>query len=264
MKFSLFFTVIFFGVLMVLADNGQNGGNGDNGENDDNGQNGNGDFQATVPPHILYAGPLFHGSRGRIQQLVFNFASSYANCDQATFATLWTTEAVAQYGFSVIRYHGISQILTDLAAYCSPSSRPANVSVFIQNSFSIDEYSGHLAVKVQYRQLTQAGVKSVVNDVWYGSVVRQGGDFKFSEFTEWLDGAVRFLQPTGLGLTSPGIFQYDEASIDSNGNEVFAGGADVTLWPFPRSIPGRESCRKQITHSCADAPCAPSAFCNHV
>jgi len=47
---------------MVLADgqNGGNGGNGDNGDNDDNGGNGgNGDFQATIPPHILYAGPLF-------------------------------------------------------------------------------------------------------------------------------------------------------------------------------------------------------------
>jgi len=140
MKFSLFFTFIFFGVLMVLADNngnGDNGQNGGNGGNGDNGHNGNGDFQATVPPHILYAGPLFHGSRGRIQQLVFNFASSYANCDQATFATLWATDAI--YGFSVIRYHGITQILTDLAAYCSPTSRPTNVSVFIENSFSIDE-----------------------------------------------------------------------------------------------------------------------------
>jgi len=249
MNFSLFFTFLFFfGVLMVLADN-------DHGH-------GNGDFRATVPPHVLYAGPLYRGNRGRIQQLVFNFASSYANCDQATFATLWATDAI--FGFSTIRYHGITQILTDLAAFCAPASRPANVSVFIEDSFSIDEESGNWAVKVQFRQITQAGVKSVVNDVWYGSVVGQGRDVKFSEVTEWLDGAVRILQPTGLGLSSPGIFQYDEASIDSNGNEVFAGGADVTLWPFPRPIPGRESCRKQITHSCADAPCAPSAFCTHV
>jgi len=244
------FLFVFFGLFLVLAINA------------DHGDDGEGNFaQATVPPHILYAGPLFRGVRGNIQQLVFNFASSYANCDQATFATLWDTNAI--YGFSVIRYRGITQILTDLAAYCAPASRPANVSVFIEDSFAIDEFSGNWAVKVQYRQLTQAGVKSVVDDVWYGKVVRHGRNVKFTELTEWLDGAVRFLQPTGLGLTSQGIFQYDEASIDSNGNEVFAGGADTTLWPFPRPIPGRESCRKLITHSCVDAPCQPSSFCTH-
>ena len=187
-----------------------------------------------LPEGVIYNGPLFVGYRGRVQRAFFSFAESYTTCNRNKMIEVFDEDVLFSYLF--VRYNSLTAALTDIDSFCVPSARPNNVSVFIEaDSFAIDAATRNGAVKVQFRQTTQAGVKSVVNDIWFGKTNNRGT--KFTEFTEWLSDSVRFLQQQG-------VLNYDE-------------GADPLL-PWPTYVAGREGCARRVTHTCADAPCQPS------
>jgi hypothetical protein len=140
------------------------------------------------------------------------------------------------FSYLFARYYSLTAALTDIDGYCAPATRPSNVSVFFESDgFSIDSATRNAGVKVQFRQTNFLGVRSAVNDIWFGKTNFQGT--KFTEFTEWLSDSVRFLQ-------SFGVLNYDE-------------GVEPLL-PWQTYVPGRENCARRITHTCADAPCQPS------
>jgi hypothetical protein len=188
-----------------------------------------------LPHGVIYDGPIFSsGYRRRAQRSIFRFAESYTTCNRDKMIQVFDEDVLFSYLF--VRYNGLTAALTDIDSFCVPSARPNNVSVFIEpEGFAIDTVTKNVAVKVQFRQTTQAGVKSVVNDIWFGKTNNRGT--KFTEFTEWLSDSVRFLQQQG-------VLNYDE-------------GADPLL-PWPTYVAGREGCARRVTHTCADAPCQPS------
>jgi hypothetical protein len=187
-----------------------------------------------LPDGVIYNGDLFVGYRGRVQRAMFAFAESYTTCNRDKMIQVFDEDVLFSYLF--VRYNGLTAALADIDGFCVPSARPNNVSVFFEtDGFAIDSVTRNAAVKVQFRQTTQAGVKSVVNDIWFAKTNFFGD--QFFEFTEWLSDSVRFLQQQG-------VLKYDE-SVDP-------------LLPWPTYIAGREGCARRVTHTCADAPCQPS------
>jgi hypothetical protein len=187
-----------------------------------------------LPAGVIYNGPIFSGYRGRVQRAIFSFAESYTTCNRNKMIEVFDEDVLFSYLFA--RYQGLTAALTDIDSYCFPTSCPNNVSVFIEaDGFAIDPTTRNVGVKVQFRQTTQAGVKSVVNDIWFGKTNFWGN--QFTEFTEWLSDSVRFLQQFG-------VLNYDER-VDH-------------LLPWPTYVPGREGCARRVTHTCPDAPCQPS------
>ncbi len=187
-----------------------------------------------LPQGVVYNGPLFVGYRGRVQRAIFSFAEAYTTCNRNKFIEVFEEDVLFSYLFT--RYYGLNAALADIDGYCTTTGRPANVSVFFEaDGFAIDGSTLNAAVKVQFRQVTQAGVKSVVNDIWFAKTNVYGD--KFTEFTEWLSDSVRFLQQYG-------VLNYDE-SVDP-------------LLPWPTYVAGREGCARRVTHTCADAPCQPA------
>jgi hypothetical protein len=187
-----------------------------------------------LPDGVIYNGPLFVGYRGRVQRAIFKFAEAYTTCNRNNFIDVFDEDILFSYLFA--RYNGLTAALTDIDSFCVPSARPNNVSVFFEaDGFAIDSVTHNAAVKVQFRQTTQAGVKSVVNDIWFAKTNFFGD--QFTEFTEWLSDSVRFLQQYG-------VLNYDE-SVDP-------------LLPWPTYVAGREGCARRVTHTCSDAPCQPS------
>jgi hypothetical protein len=192
-----------------------------------------------LPQGVYYNGPLFVGYRGRVQRAIFSFAEAYTTCNRDKFIEVFDEDILFSYLF--VRYNGLNAALADIDSFCVPSARPNNVSVFFEaDGFAIDGATLNAAVKVQFRQTTQAGVKSVVNDIWFAKTNAYGD--KFTEFTEWLSDSVRFLQQYG-------VLNYDES-------------ADPLL-PWPTYVAGREGCARRVTHTCPDAPCQP-AECTRV
>ena len=189
----------------------------------------------SLPQGVIYTGPIFNSNyRRNAQQAIFAFAESYTTCNRNKMIQVFDQDVLFSYLF--VRYNGLTAALTDIDSFCVPTARPNNVSVFFEpNGFAIDATTRNVAVKVQFRQTTQAGVKSVVNDIWFGKTNFAGT--QFTEFTEWLSDSVRFLQQQG-------VLNYDE-------------GADPLL-PWPTYIAGRSGCARRVTHTCPDAPCQPS------
>jgi hypothetical protein len=187
-----------------------------------------------LPQGVIYNGPIFVGYRGRVQRAMFAFAESYTTCNRNKMIQVFDEDVLFSYLF--VRYNGLTAALADIDSFCVPSARPNNVSVFFEaDGFAIDAVTRNAAVKVQFRQTTQAGVKSVVNDIWFAKTNFFGD--QFTEFTEWLSDSVRFLQQYG-------VLNYDE-------------GANPLL-PWPTYVAGREGCARRVTHTCPDAPCQPS------
>ncbi len=187
-----------------------------------------------LPQGVTYNGPLYVGYQGRVQRAIFKFAEAWTTCNRNKMIEVFDDDVIFAYPTRV--YHGLTNALTDLDATCVPTSRPANVTVFFEaDGMAIDPVTRNAAVKVQYRQVTQAGVKSVVNDIWFAKTNFFGD--QFTEFTEWLSDSVRFLQQYG-------VLNYDESANP--------------LLPWPTYVAGREGCARRVTHTCADAPCQPS------
>jgi hypothetical protein len=187
-----------------------------------------------LPQGVIYNGPIFVGYQGRVQRAIFKFAEAWSTCNRNKMIDVFDDDVIFAYPTRV--YYGLTAALTDIDATCVPSARPANVSVFFErDGFAIDPVTRNAAVKVQYRQVTQTGVKSVVNDIWFAKTNFFGD--QFTEFTEWLSDSVRFLQQYG-------VLNYDE-SVDP-------------LLPWPTYVAGREGCARRVTHTCSDAPCQPS------
>ena len=98
-----------------------------------------------------------------------------------------------------------------------------------------------VAAKVQFRASSKSdGQRQSVNDVWIGKVLFQNNKALLYELHEYLDGRVRFLQQYN-------ILEYGESAQQ--------------LFPWQNKVQGRESCNPRVTHSCSDAPCLPSEFC---
>jgi len=187
-----------------------------------------------LPQGVIYNGPLFVGYHGRVQRSIFKFAEAWTTCNRNKMIEVFDEDVIFAYPTRV--YYGLAAALTDLDGSCTPSVRPSNVTVFFErDGFSIDPVTRNVAVKVQYRQTTQAGVRSSVNDIWFGKTNFFGT--QFTEFTEWLSDSVRFLQQYG-------VLNYDEGIYP--------------LLPWPTYVAGRENCARRVTHTCADAPCQPS------
>jgi ketosteroid isomerase-like protein len=146
---------------------------------------------AEMRPNVAFVGALEPegGRRALMQQLVFDFAAAWANCDHDAMRRAMAPDV--DFSFPTTRIVGLDGVLADLDLFCS-YSRDTSVW-FPADAFYIDESVGRVAVEVQFRT-TRKGLRQVVNDVWVATV----RDGRIVVLKEYLDGRVKDLQAQGV------------------------------------------------------------------
>jgi ketosteroid isomerase-like protein len=146
---------------------------------------------ADVRPGVSFAGtPEAAGSpRAAMQNLMFDVASSWVNCDRDTMAKAVSDDV--DFSYPTNRVTGRDAVLADLDAFCK-SAKDTSI-YFPADAFYIDEATGRIAAEVQFRTF-QRGSRQVVNDVWVATVK----DGKVAVIKEYLDGRVKDLQAQGV------------------------------------------------------------------
>jgi len=146
---------------------------------------------ADVRPGVSFAGPLEpEGSqRATMQNLVFDIATSWVNCDREAMSNAVADDV--DFSYPTSRVVGRDAILADLDAFCK-SAKDTSI-YFPADAFYIDESTGRIAAEVQFRTF-QRGNRQVVNDVWVATVK----DGKITVIKEYLDGRVKDLQALGV------------------------------------------------------------------
>ncbi len=169
---------------------------------------------AEVRPNVAFVGERApQGSvRAQMQDLIFDFAASWANCDHDAMRRAFAEDV--DFSFPTTRILGLEAALADLDLFCS-QARDTSVW-FPADAFYIDEAEGRVAVEVQFRT-TKGGARQAVNDVWIATV----RDGRITVLKEYLDGRVKDLQ-------AQGVLQLEESP------------AFLTPWP-PRA-PAWEAC----------------------
>lgn len=144
-----------------------------------------------VRPGVSFAGQVeAEGSaRAVMQNLVFDIASAWVNCDRDAMH-----DAVAEdvdFSYPTNRVVGRDAMLADLDAFCAKAT---DTSIYFPpDAFYLDESAGRVAAEVQFRTF-QRGARQVVNDVWIATVA----DGKVTVIKEYLDGRVKDLQALGV------------------------------------------------------------------
>lgn len=145
---------------------------------------------------VFYAGTPSPADspRAAYENMMFDFAAAWANCDPTYMENAFSTDVVFAYPTSTTE--GLDIMMNDVRLFCENA---VDTSFFFPaDAFYIDEHTGRVAVEVQFRT-TQRGKKQVVNDVWIATMV----DGKGTVLKEYLDGRVKDLQ-------SLGVLQYGE------------------------------------------------------
>ncbi|MBN9039417.1 MAG: nuclear transport factor 2 family protein, partial [Rhizobiales bacterium] len=124
-----------------------------------------------------------------MQNLMFDVASSWVNCDRDTMAKAVSDDV--DFSYPTNRVTGRDAVLADLDAFCK-SAKDTSI-YFPADAFYIDEATGRVAAEVQFRTF-QRGSRQVVNDVWVATVK----DGKVTVIKEYLDGRVKDLQAQGV------------------------------------------------------------------
>lgn len=150
-----------------------------------------GALAAEVRGKVTFNGPLEpEGTvRAQMQNLVFDVASAWANCDQQAMKN--AVAETVDFSYPTSRVQGMDAILADLDAFCKNAS---DTSIYFPaDAFFIDETAGRIAAEVQFRTF-QRGNRQVVNDVWVAHVK----DGRITVIKEYLDGRVKDLQALGV------------------------------------------------------------------
>jgi ketosteroid isomerase-like protein len=143
-----------------------------------------------VRPNVIFMGAIepAGGARARMQALIFDLASAWANCDAALMTK--TLSADVDFAYPTTRVTGIDATLANLKSFCAEAEK---VSLYFPaDAFYIDAPTGRIAAELQFRA-TVKGQRQVVNDVWIATV----RDGRISIIKEYLDGRVRHLQAKG-------------------------------------------------------------------
>ncbi|GGA54663.1 hypothetical protein GCM10011385_05310 [Nitratireductor aestuarii] len=144
-----------------------------------------------VRGNVTFNGPLEpEGSaRATMQNLVFDVASAWANCDRDAMKNAMADDV--DFSYPTSRVQGLDAVLADLDAFCNAAK---DTSIYFPaDAFFIDEAAGRVAAEVQFRTF-QRGNRQVVNDVWVAHVE----DGKITVIKEYLDGRVKDLQALGV------------------------------------------------------------------
>lgn len=143
-----------------------------------------------VRPNVLFMGAVepAGGERAKLQSLIFDLASAWANCDAALMTR--TLAADVDFAYPTTRIKGIAATVANLEAFCAEAEA---VSIYFPaDAFYIDAPAGRIAAELQFRA-TVKGQRQVVNDVWIATV----GGGRIAVIKEYLDGRVRHLQAKG-------------------------------------------------------------------
>lgn len=144
-----------------------------------------------VRTNVTYAGePEATGSaRAMMQNLIFDIASGWANCDRDAMRNALAENV--DFSYPTNHVQGRDNVMADLEAFCG-NAKDTSI-YFPANAFYLDEVSGQVAAEVQFRTF-QRGNRQVVNDVWIATV-KEG---KVTVIKEYLDGRVKDLQALGV------------------------------------------------------------------
>lgn len=140
---------------------------------------------------VEFAGELeAEGSPRRImQEVVFDFAAAWANCD-ATYMRR-SIDPEVKFSYPTTSIEGLENMLSDLDLFCNQATDTS--FFFPQDAFYLDEDNGRVAVELQFRTF-QRGSRQVVNDVWIMKI----SESKATVVKEYLDGRVKDLQALGV------------------------------------------------------------------
>lgn len=143
-----------------------------------------------IRPGVTFAGtPSTDPTRAAMENLIFDLASSWADCNAELMAATVTEDVAFSYPTSA--YSGRDNMLADLEAFCGSAT---DTSIYLpKDAFFIDTETGRVAVELQFRTF-QRGSRQVVNDVWVAHVE----DGRISVIKEYLDGRVKDLQALGV------------------------------------------------------------------
>ena len=175
--------------------------------------------------------------KGKIQQLVFKYASVYVNSISNLDKSINLLKSIS-YDDSQLYYPSRfgyvtnqEKIILDVIGFSKAVSNasvwiPANGWVFdtsvkygVIGSGGKERCYYHLAVEIQFRQ-TAGGQKSAVNDTWTFFIDQDAE--KFYQIKEWLDGRVSRIQPLRT------ILNQEIFILDTN---------NINLIPFPAINP---------------------------
>lgn len=146
---------------------------------------------AEMRPNVTFLGALeAEGTERRVmQEVIFDFADAWANCNPAAMERSMAPDVA--FAYPTTSYSGLDRMLADLEVFCGQAT---DTSFYMpKDAFYLDEANDRVAVEIQFRTF-QRGSHQVVNDMWIMTVK----DGKATVVKEYLDGRVKDLQALGV------------------------------------------------------------------